>query len=224
MDNRILVVDDEPAIRLLLKINLEPRGYKIIEAGTAADAAKQAETHHPHLIILDLTLPDGSGLELLKSLRQWTQIPILVLTVDDNESSKVALLDAGADDYITKPFSTPELIARVKVAFRHNQTEGASPVHTLGSLKIDLAHRSVSLDEKPVRLTATEFSILKMLALNPGRVVSQEFLLTEIWGKHALQNSHYLRIYIGQLRKKLERDPSQPKHIITEPGVGYRLL
>lgn len=224
MNNRILVIDDEMAIRLLLKINLEQQGFHVIEAGTASDGISKAADKHPHLVILDLGLPDGSGLSVLKSLREWTQVPILVLTINDSEVAKVSLLEAGADDYVTKPFSVPELIARIKVALRHQQNNGATPVHKSSDLEIDLARRTVQLKGRLIKLTSTEFAILRMLTLNAGRVVSQEALLTEVWGKHALGNNHYLRIYVGQLRKKIEQDPSQPRHIITEPGVGYRLL
>lgn len=224
MNNRILIIDDEMAIRLFLKINLGRHGFQVIEAGTAREGISKAAEKHPHLVILDLTLPDGAGIDILKSLRTWTQVPILVLTVDDSEVSKVSLLESGADDYVTKPFGMAELIARIRVAQKHQQNNGAIPVHTFSDLKIDLVNRSVESNGKPIKLTSTEFQILRMLTLNAGRVVSQEVLLTDIWGKHALGNNHYLRIYVGQLRKKIEQDPSQPRHLITEPGVGYRLI
>jgi two-component system KDP operon response regulator KdpE len=224
MSKRILVIDDEPSIRLLLKLNLEAQGFSTEESGSATEGLMKAENSQPHLIILDLGLPDLPGEEVLKRLRQWTQVPIIVLTVNDNELSKVELLDAGADDYVTKPFSTQELLSRVKVALRHQESKGATPVFTSGELEVDLARRLVMRSRQIIKVTATEFEILKRLALGTGRVVSQEFLLKDIWGKHALGNSHYLRIYVGQLRKKIERDPANPEHIITEPGVGYRLL
>lgn len=224
MSKRILIIDDEPSIRRLLRLNLEARGFEIDEGLSGSEGLKKAEKSHPHLVILDLSLPDIPGLEVLQRLRQWTQVPIIVLTVNDNETSKVQLLESGADDYVTKPFSVQELHARIKVALRHQQNEGATPVFASGDLEIDLAKRSVSKSRQIIKLTATEFEILKRLVLNSGRVVSQEFLLKDIWGKHALDNSHYLRIYIGQLRKKIENDPAKPEHILTEPGVGYRLL
>lgn len=224
MTKRILIIDDEPSIRLLLKLNLEARGFEVEEAGTGKEGLAKAEKLHPHLTILDLGLPDMTGLEVLKRLRQWTPVPIIVLTVNDQEISKVELLDAGADDYVTKPFSTQELYARVKVALRHQENDGATPLYKSGELEVDLAKRLVVRSNQIIKLTATEFEILKRLVLSAGRVVSQEFLLKDIWGKHALENSHYLRIYIGQLRKKIERDPANPEHILTEPGVGYRLL
>ncbi len=224
MDSKILVIDDEDTIRRMLRINFESRGYKVSEASTAREGLNKTASFQPHLVILDLNLPDKNGFEVLKTLREWTTVPILVLTVDDSEQSKVTLLEAGADDYITKPFSIPELMARIKVSLRHQLNEGAMPVFVSGDLKIDLASRIVTVADQPVKLTSTEYEFVKILAKNAGKVVAQEFLLTEIWGKHAHGNNHYLRIYVGQLRKKLEQDPSSPKHIITEPGVGYRLL
>lgn len=225
MLSRILVIDDESSIRLLLKLNLEARGFKVEEAGTAKAGLALAAEIHPHLILLDLGLPDANGVGVLKQLRQWTQVPILILTVADAERSKVELLEAGADDYITKPFSIPELTARIKAALRHRQNDGgAEAVFESDGLSVDLAKRQVKKSGVAVKLTSTEYELLRRLVLSARRVVSQEFLLTDIWGKHALENSHYLRIYIGHLRKKIESDPSNPKHIITEPGVGYRLL
>lgn len=224
MGNRILIIDDEASIRLLLKLNLESQGFHVDEARNAKSGLERAVSEHPHLILLDLTLPDGNGIDVLKSLRQWTTIPVIVLTVSDSEISKVQLLEAGADDYVTKPFGIAELAARIKVALRHRQDDGATPLFVSGDLQIDLAKRVLLKNGEIVKLTNTEFEIIKRLTLNSGRVVSQEFLLRDIWGKHALENSHYLRIYIAHLRKKIETDPSDPRHIITEPGVGYRLL
>ncbi len=224
MSKRILIIDDEPSIRLILKLNLEAHHFQVIEAATAQDGFDKAQQMQPNLIILDLTLPDMPGAELLRRFREWTRVPIIVLTANDNEFSKVQLLDTGADDYVTKPFSNQELLSRIKVAFRHAENDGAAPIFQSGTLKVDLARRIVTVEQNPIKLTATEFEILKRLVLNAGRVVSQEFLLQDIWGKHALENSHYLRIYIGQLRKKIERDSTNPEHILTEPGVGYRLL
>lgn len=224
MDSKILLIDDEATIRRMLRINLESRGYKVAEAINAEEGLNKTAAFQPHLVILDLNLPDKNGFEVLHTLRKWTSVPILVLTVDDNELSKVSLLEAGADDYMTKPFSIPELMARIKVSLRHKLNEGATPVFASGALKIDLASRLVTVSDRAVKLTSTEYEFIQILAKNAGRVVAQDFLLSEIWGKHALGNNHYLRIYVGQLRKKLEQDPSSPKHIITEPGVGYRLL
>ena len=219
---RILVIDDEAAIRNLLRSSLE-RHYEIIEAASGSEGLAKAESDHPHLVILDLGLPDQSGFEVLKSLRKWTTIPILILTVQDDEAMKVDLLDAGADDYLTKPFSVPELMARIRVGLRNHNSEEATPVFKSEDLEIELNRKTVKVSGVPVKLTATEFLLLSLLVRQHGQVVSQVHLLREVWGKNAVDQSHYLRIYIGQLRKKIEKDPSSPRHILTEPGVGYRI-
>ena len=220
---KVLIIDDEVSIRNVLSTSLRDRGFEIREAASAADGISAAIDWHPALIILDLGLPDASGLDVLKKIREWSHIPIIVLTVDDDESTKVALLEAGSDDYITKPFGVPELMARIKVALRHAQSEKATPLFESGSLKVDLAKHEVFKDSKKVHLTATEYEILRLLVKNGGQVIPQEQLLSEIWGLLGKENPHYIRIYIGHLRKKIEDDPAQPKHIITEPGVGYRI-
>jgi two-component system KDP operon response regulator KdpE len=181
-------------------------------------------SYKPQLIILDLGLPDQSGLEWLRRFREWSQVPVIVLTVSDQEESKVSLLEAGADDYVTKPFGFPEIMARIKVALRHNSNEEPNPLFTTGDWEVDLLNRIVKVKGEVVKLTATEYEFLRLLVKNAGRVVAQETLLREIWGKTALGQNHYLRIYIGTLRKKLEADSSSPKHLLTEPGVGYRLV
>ncbi len=215
--SRILIIDDEASIRLLLKLNLEARGFTVDEAGTAQAGLAKAAELHPHLILLDLGLPDANGLGVLKQLRQWTQVPILILTVADAERSKVELLEAGADDYVTKPFSIPELTARIKAALRHRQNDGgAESIFESGDLRIDLAKRSVTKNGSPLKLTSTEYELLRRLALNAGRVVSQEFLLTDIWGKHALDHTHYLRIYIGTYVKKSK--PIRPTPSTSSPN------
>lgn len=222
--NRILVIDDESAIRNLLKVSLETHGFqtKLAENGTIG--IQFASEFHPHLVILDLGLPDMNGLDVLKRLREWTTIPVIVLTVTDDEVTKVKLLDAGADDYLTKPFGIPELLARIRVGLRHHHSVEATPIFRSGELEVDLNGRSVKVKNEVVKLTATEFELLKTLVRNQGRVVHAEQLLREVWGPGATDQSHYLRIYIGQLRKKLESNPSTPKHLITEPGVGYRII
>ncbi len=221
----ILVIDDEDSIRRILKLNLEPQGFQVLEARSAAEGIVQIKSARPHLIILDLGLPDKPGLEVLKEIRTWSKVPIIILSVRDEESVKVSLLESGADDYMTKPFSVAELIARIKISLRHHPEDGAaSPLFESGELKIDLIERKVFISEEEVHLTVTEYNILRLLVRHSGRVVSQEAILTEIWGKNALENSHYIRIYMGHLRKKIEKDPSKPKHILTEPGVGYRLV
>lgn len=222
---KILLIDDEASIRKIIKMNLEPQGFQVIEADTAASGIDAIKTERPHLIILDLALPDLSGASVLENIRSWSKVPIIVLSVNDEVATKVSLLEAGADDYMTKPFSIPELVARVKASLRHHPEEGAaSPVFESGNLKIDLIARKVYRENQEVHLTVTEFNFLRLLVRHFGRVVSQEVILKEIWGPNAIENFHYVRIYVGALRKKIELDPSNPKHILTEPGVGYRIL
>jgi two-component system KDP operon response regulator KdpE len=220
---RILVIDDELAIRRLLKISLEAEGHIYIEASTGQDGLVAAATQRPDIVILDLGLPDMDGSVVLNRLREWSPVPVIVLTVKDSETDKVALLNAGADDYLTKPFGVPELLARVRVALRHRQSAIAEPVLRTADLQIDFTDRTVSIRGELVRLTATEYELLKILAQHAGKVVTQRQLLRDVWGPQAVDQSQYLRVYIAQLRKKLERDPSSPDLIITEPGVGYRL-
>lgn len=221
---RILLVDDEPAIRNTLKLSLQTQNYKISEAASAAEALEKTKNFHPHLILLDLGLPDKHGIEVLKDLRKWTKIPIIILTVFDDEATKVRLLDSGADDYLTKPFGTNELMARVRVALRnHDQTE-ATPLFKSGDLEIDVNQRKVTLKQEILKLTNTEFEVLALLVRDHGKVVPQSVILKKVWGVLAEEQSHYLRIYINQLRKKLEENPSKPQHILTDPGVGYRLV
>lgn len=221
---RILLIDDEPSIRSMLKSNFQANFYSVAEAKDGAEGIAKAHSFHPHLVILDLSLPDRSGLDILRELRTWTKTPVIILTVFDDEETKVRLLDAGADDYLTKPFGASELMARVRVALRHGDRIEATPVFESGSLKIDLNHRRVEVSGCEVKLTKTEFELLQRLVRESGKVVSQHKLLREIWGALAQEESHYLRIYIKQLRKKIEKDPSSPEHILTEPGVGYRLV
>jgi len=222
---RILIVDDEPQIRKLLKVTLAAHGYVVQEADTGEEGIRQASIFHPDLIVLDLGLPDLTGMEVLTRIRDWSGIPVLVLTAKDREADKIAALDAGADDYITKPFGMGELVARIRVALRHHAKSTDEPIIRSGSLTIDLAQRIVELNEERIKLTPTEYDLLKALAAHAGKVVTQRQLLQQVWGnQHDEGDSHYLRIYIGHLRKKLEEDPSQPRLIITEPGVGYRFL
>ncbi|MCQ4087654.1 response regulator [Saccharibacillus sp. JS10] len=222
---RILIVDDEPQIRKLLKVTLAAHGYVVQEADTGEEGIRQASIFHPDLIVLDLGLPDLTGMEVLMRIRDWSGIPVLVLTAKDREADKITALDAGADDYITKPFGMGELVARIRVALRHSAKSTDEPIIRSGSLTIDLAQRIVELNEERIKLTPTEYDLLKALAAHAGKVVTQRQLLQQVWGnQHDEGDSHYLRIYIGHLRKKLEEDPSQPRFIITEPGVGYRFL
>lgn len=221
---RILLVDDEKAIRDVLLIHLKEQNYEIAEAASGKAGLEKALQFHPHLIILDLGLPDLNGYEVLKELRTWTKVPIIILTVTDDESMKVRLLDAGADDYLTKPFGPSELLARVRVGLRNHGLVEATPIFESGPLKVDLSERTVYLNGSLVKLTKTEFELLARLVRADGKVVAQNVLLKEIWGVQAQEESHYLRIYINQLRKKLEKNPSDPQHILTEPGVGYRIV
>ena len=218
-----LVVDDEVQMRRLLRLSLETAGYKTIEAANGHDALAQAAMHRPDVVILDLGLPDIDGLTVLKRLREWTQVPVVVLSVREGDSDKVAALDAGADDYVTKPFSTPELLARLRAARRHVQPDEGQTVFRAGSLEIDLTSRRVSLNGAEVRLTATEYALLRILTRHAGRVLTHRQLLREVWGPNAGEQTHYLRVYVARLREKIESTPSQPALLITEPGVGYRL-
>lgn len=221
-ETRILIIDDEVSIRNILRINLETKNYQINEAADGKTGLQKAKDFHPHLIILDLSLPDTDGLTVLKELRAWTKIPIIILTVHDDETIKVRLLDAGADDYLCKPFGINELLARVRVGLRNHGHIEASPVYTSDEISVDLNQKKVIVNGQEVKLTQTEFEVLSRLVREQGKVVSQTTLLKQIWGITATDQNHYLRIYINQLRKKIEKNPSEPKHIITEPGVGYR--
>ncbi|MFI5390329.1 MAG: response regulator [Bacteriovoracales bacterium] len=221
---RILIIDDEEGIRNILTLNLTSHGYRVFQAENGKIGLTKALEDHPHLIILDLGLPDKSGTEILKELRKWTFIPIIVLTVQDEEEKKVELLDAGADDYLTKPFGTKELLARVRVCLRNHGLIEATPIFQSGNLEIDLSKHIVLKDKKEIKLTKTEFEVLARLVRENGKVVPQNQLLKQIWGTVGLEQSHYIRIYINQLRKKIEDNPSEPIHILTEPGVGYRIV
>lgn len=221
---RILVVDDEKQIRRMLRAALEGYGYKIGEAASGREGLSQTSIFHPDVIILDLGLPDFDGIEVIQRLREWTQIPIIVLSVREHEDDKIKALDVGADDYVTKPFSMGELIARLRAAIRRTAKSEDSPILTFGELSIDLAHRNVTIRGEEIKLTPTEYEVLKYLAQQAGRVVTHRQLLLAVWGSNYQEHSQYLRVYIGQLRHKIETDPSQPAYIITEPGVGYRLM
>lgn len=221
----IVVIDDEAQIRRLLRISLEAYGYRVHDAPTAGEGLAEVTKVQPDLVILDLGLPDMDGIEALKKIRSRSSIPVIVLTVRDSEDDKIALLDAGADDYITKPFGTGELLARLRASLRRRAVNSEDGIIATGDIVIDLTRRTVERDGAEVKLTPTEYSLLRLLAVNAGKVVTQNQILGEMWGASPSSvDPSYLRVYVLQLRRKLEDDPSQPKLIITEPGVGYRLL
>jgi two-component system KDP operon response regulator KdpE len=219
---RILVVDDEPQIVRALRINLRARHYDVDTAGDGASALRAASHHHPDLVVLDLGLPDMEGAEVIRGLRGWTGIPIIVLSGRTGSRDKVDALDAGADDYITKPFGVDELLARIRAVTRRTQNTGAVPVVTIGTYTIDLAARSITGGDADVRLTPTEWQLLEHLLRHPGKLLSQRALLQDVWGPQYLTETNYLRQYMARLRRKLEADPTHPRHLLTEPGMGYR--
>jgi two-component system KDP operon response regulator KdpE len=222
----ILVIEDDPQIRRFLRATLMDSGYNYLEAATAQEGLRQVGLQHPDLIILDLGLPDLDGLEVTRRLREWTSTPIIVLSARNQERDKVDALDAGADDYLTKPFGTSELLARLRVALRHafQAAQGSDdPVFASGDLRVDLAHRQVFVAEREVHLTPIEYKLLLVLVQYAGKVVTRKQLLHDVWGPSYVDEMHYLRVYMGQLRHKLEAEPTRPRHLITEPGVGYRL-
>lgn len=220
---QVLVVDDEAQIRRFLRISLEAGGYHVHEAGTGKEGVFIAAKVRPDLIVLDLGLPDTDGIEVVKQLREWTKTPIVILSVRDADLDKVAALDAGADDYLTKPFSTEELLARLRVALRHAQPEPDLRVFTTGELQVDLTRRMVTLRGETVKLTPTEYALLRLMVQHAGRVLTHRQILKEVWGPAYIDESHYLRVYFSQLRQKIEENPALPKYLLTEPGVGYRL-
>jgi two-component system KDP operon response regulator KdpE len=221
---RILIIDDEAPIRRFLRVALEAEGYGVIEAGTARQGLATAARESPALVVLDLGLPDADGLSVLRDLRGWSQVPVLILSVRSDEAGKVEALDAGAQDYVVKPFGVKELLARVRGLLRSRGTETVPSVLTVGPLRIDAANHSVSLGGEPLHLTRREFDLLWMLASHRGRLVTQGMILKAIWGPAHVDDSQYLRVYIRQLRQKLGDDAANPRFIATEPGIGYRFL
>jgi two-component system, OmpR family, KDP operon response regulator KdpE len=221
--SRVLVVDDEPQIRRALAINLRARGYQVDLAATGEEALKAAADQPPDVIVLDLGLPGISGLQVIQGLRGWTRVPIIVLSVREREADKVAALDAGADDYVTKPFGINELQARLRAAVRRaTPTDELAPVVQTSDFRVDLAAKQVTRDGREVRLTPTEWQLVELLVHHPGRLVSQGQLLQEVWGPTYRDETNYLRVFIAQIRRKLEPDPAHPRYFITEPGMGYR--
>jgi two-component system, OmpR family, KDP operon response regulator KdpE len=221
---RALVIDDEEQIRRLLRLSLEKKGWDVFEAAAGFEGIQAVRGVKPDLLLLDLNLPDRDGLSVLTELRQWSSVPVIVLSVRNSEEDIVSLLNAGADDYLVKPFNTNELMARMNVALRRRRPEPGSAVVKTGRLSVDLDSRSVKVEGSEVKLTPTEYAILSLLCMTPGRIVTQEKVLKEIWGPVAEVEAGNLRVYIGALRKKIEVQPSRPELLITEPGIGYRLV
>jgi two-component system, OmpR family, KDP operon response regulator KdpE len=222
----ILLIEDEPQMRRFLRITLESHGYRFIEAGTAQEGLMQASMRNPDVVLLDLGLPDLDGLEVTERLREWTQTPIIVISAREQEQDKVKALDAGADDYLTKPFSAGELMARVRVALRHAlrlRSGQNEPVFTHAGLRVDLAARRVFIRDNEIHLTPIEYKLLTALIRHAGKVVTHRQLLLEVWGPGQVSEVQYLRVYMTQLRHKLEEDPARPRFLLNEPGVGYRL-
>ncbi len=220
----VLVIDDEPQIRRLLRITLEANGYRVLDAETGNAGLIQAAQRRPDVVVLDLGLPDIDGLAVLKTLREWSRVPVVVLSVRDGEEDKVSALDAGADDYVTKPFGAAELLARLRAALRHNLAEGSSPFFQNRDLEVDLAARVVRKRGVELRLTPTEYSLLRLFVTHAGKVITHRQLLSEVWGPKASEQNQYLRVHIAHLREKIEDEPKEPRLIITEPGIGYRLV
>jgi two-component system KDP operon response regulator KdpE len=221
----VLIVEDEVPMRRFLRSALTTRGFRVVEAGTLRDAEIAVTDAPPDAILLDLGLPDGDGLDLLRRIREWSAAPVIVLSARDREHDKVTALDAGADDYLTKPFGTSELLARIRVALRHARAGAAAgePVIALGPLAIDHARHEVTVDGRLIHLTPIEFRLLALLARNAGKVMTHRQLLHDVWGPRSTHHTHYLRVHMAALRRKLEADPARPRWLTTEPGVGYRL-
>ena len=220
----ILVIDDEPQIRKLLKISLESSNYKVIQASSGQEGLHLAANHAPDLIILDLGLPDKSGHEILINLRQWYENGIIILSVQNSESSIIKALDNGATDYLTKPFRTGELLARIRASLRLNRNDDANPIITTGNLEMDLICKTLKVKGETIKLTSTEYNLISLFFQNLGKVLTHQYILKQIWGFGAMEETQYIRVYVAQLRKKIEEDPNRPEHLLTESGVGYRFI
>ncbi|WP_233965032.1 two-component system response regulator KdpE [Pectobacterium versatile] len=225
MQATILIVEDEKEIRRFVRQALEGEGCRVFDAETMQRGLLEAATRKPDLIILDLGLPDGNGIDYIRDLRQWSSLPVIVLSARTDEQDKIDALDAGADDYLTKPFGIGELLARLRVALRrHSNTQQETPLVSFGNITVDLLNRQVNRDGQELHLTPIEFRLLATLLASPGKVLTQRQLLTQVWGPNAVEHSHYLRIYMGHLRQKLESDPARPSHLLTETAIGYRFM
>jgi two-component system KDP operon response regulator KdpE len=221
---RILVVDDEPQIRRFLRLGLEGHGYGVLEAATGEAALRAAVAAQPDLVVLDLGLPDREGFEVLRALREWSRVPVFILSVRNREGEKVRAFELGADDYVVKPFGMPELLARIKAALRRRiEGEAPEPVFRVGGLEVDLARRVVRVDDAEVRLSPKQYRLLQVLVANAGKVVTHRQLLNEVWGAGHRDDTQYLRVFVRKLRQRLEADPARPRYLLTELGVGYRL-
>jgi len=222
----VLIVEDEPQLRRFLRTALGVQGYRLVEAETAHEGLIAATTHNPELILLDIGLPDGNGIDLTRRIREWSRVPIIVISARGKEDDKVTALDAGADDYLTKPFGVNELLARIRVALRHAQSSAAGPgepVLEIGPLRLDLTRREVLVSGTQIHLTPLEYRLLALLAQNAGKVLTHRQILKEVWGPGSVNETHYLRVFMAQLRRKIEPDPARPRLLLTEPGVGYRM-
>ncbi len=220
----VVLIEDEPQMRRFLRAVLPSQGIELFEAETGAQGLVEIGTRRPDIVILDLGLPDIDGVEVVKRLREWSEVPVIILSARADEANKIAALDAGADDYVTKPFGVGELLARLRVAVRRTaRTDAGGQTFTAGPITVDLAARRVERDGAPVHLTPIEYRLLALLVKHVGKVLTHRHLLKEVWGPSHVDDAHYLRIYMAQLRRKLEADPAQPRYLITEPGVGYRL-
>jgi two-component system KDP operon response regulator KdpE len=219
----VIIIDDEAQIRKILKIALESSDFKVIEVENGKDGIVQTATNHPQMVILDIGLPDKDGFSVIKEIRTWSKVPIIILSVRNTEEDIVSALDLGADDYLTKPFNTSELLARIRANIRRSQEIEGENTFINGELKVDLTARAVSRNNAEIKLTNTEYLLLLLFCRNAGKVLTHTFILNQIWGPGSVENSQYLRVFIGQLRKKIENDPSDPKIILTESGVGYRM-
>ena len=220
----VLIIDDEPQIRRLLRVTLEANGYRVFDAATGNEGIVQVAQRRPDVVLLDLGLPDLTGNEVLRRLREWSRVPVIILSVRDREEDKIAALDAGADDYVTKPFGAGELLARVRAALRHAQGQSADALFRNGNLEVDLAARVVRKADQEIKLTPIEYALLRLFVTHAGKVLTHRQLLTEVWGPNASGRTHYLRVHLAHLREKIEDDPAMPQLIVTESGVGYRLI
>lgn len=222
----VLVVEDEPQLRRFIRAALDAHGYQVLEASRVSEVTAMVTSHNPAVILLDLGLPDGDGIDLCRALREWSRVPIIVLSARGREEDKVSALDAGADDYLTKPFGVNELLARLRVALRHRaagESSATERAYAFGELRIDVVRREVRLGETELHLTPTEYKLLLLLARNAGKVLTHQQILRDVWGPAYATRTHYVRVHMAELRKKVERDPARPKWLVTEPGVGYRL-